>query len=79
MAGPVKLGKGPLAVMARLADPSLVPLGRGVPDPDLLPAEKLSRMLAAATRHRAREAASTALGSNASPGSAGRDVTKNPD
>lgn len=58
VAGPVELGQGPLEVMSRLSDPSFVPLGRGVPDPSLLPAEKLSRMLATATRRRAREAAS---------------------
>jgi len=60
VAGPVALGQGPLEVMSRLSDPALIPLGRGVPDPSLLPAEKLVRMLAAATRRRPREAVSYA-------------------
>jgi DNA-binding transcriptional MocR family regulator len=46
----VELGSGPLGVMRTLADPDLVPLGRGVPNPALLPIEKLSRMLAAESR-----------------------------
>jgi len=46
----VDLGSGPLDVMRTLADPSLVPLGRGVPNAELLPIEKLSRMLATEAR-----------------------------
>ena len=46
----VELGSEPLAVMRTLADPELVPLGRGVPNPELLPIEKLSRMLATEAR-----------------------------
>jgi DNA-binding transcriptional MocR family regulator len=36
--------------MRTLADPGLVPLGRGVPNPELLPIEKLTRMLATEAR-----------------------------
>jgi DNA-binding transcriptional MocR family regulator len=36
--------------MRALADPALVPLGRGVPNPDLLPVDRLSRMLATQAR-----------------------------
>lgn len=46
----VVLGEEPLRVMHALADSSLVPLGRGAPNPDLLPAEKLNRMLAVESR-----------------------------
>jgi DNA-binding transcriptional MocR family regulator len=46
----VELGSEPLAVMRTLADPQLVPLGRGVPNPELLPVDKLSRMLATEAR-----------------------------
>jgi DNA-binding transcriptional MocR family regulator len=46
----VELGSEPLAVTRKLADPGLVPLGRGVPNPELLPIDKLSRMLATAAR-----------------------------
>ena len=49
-ATPVELGTGPLAVMRTLADPALVPLGRGVPNTELLPVDKLSRMLAVEAR-----------------------------
>jgi DNA-binding transcriptional MocR family regulator len=46
----VELGRGPLQVMRALADPELVPLGRGVPNAELLPIDKLSRMLATEAR-----------------------------
>jgi len=46
----VDLGRQPLEVMRRLADPGLVPLGRGGPNLDLLPAERLARMLASESR-----------------------------
>ncbi|HET6923181.1 MAG TPA: PLP-dependent aminotransferase family protein [Anaeromyxobacteraceae bacterium] len=46
----VDLGRGPLEVMRRLADPGLVPLGRGAPNVELLPAERLARMLASEAR-----------------------------
>jgi DNA-binding transcriptional MocR family regulator len=46
----VELGTEPLAVMRTLADPALVPLGRGAPNPELLPIDKLSRMLATEAR-----------------------------
>src|SRR5512138_67831 len=46
----VDLGSGPLEVMRTLADPNLVPLGRGVPNAELLPIGKLSRMLATEAR-----------------------------
>jgi DNA-binding transcriptional MocR family regulator len=49
----VQLARGPLEVMRTLADPGLVPLGRGVPNVDLLPIDRLNRMLATeARRHR---------------------------
>ena len=47
---PVALGRGPLEVMRTLADPGLVPLGRGIPNSELLPVGKLSRMLASEAR-----------------------------
>ncbi len=37
-------------VMRSLSDPLLVPLGRGIPNPDLLPADKLNRMLGTESR-----------------------------
>jgi DNA-binding transcriptional MocR family regulator len=46
----VTLGHIPLQVMHNLADSALVPLGRGVPNPDLLPIDKLNRMLATEAR-----------------------------
>jgi DNA-binding transcriptional MocR family regulator len=46
----VEPGKEPLEVMRTLADPALVPLGRGAPNPELLPADKLNRMLATQVR-----------------------------
>ncbi len=58
VASPVEEGRAPLEVMRSLTDPSLVPLGRGVPNGDLLPVEKLNRMLAAAARRFGREAVS---------------------
>ncbi len=56
VASPVDEGQLPLEVMRSLADPSLVPLGRGVPNGDLLPVERLNRMLAASVRRFGREA-----------------------
>ncbi len=47
---PVALGDVPLRVMRSLARPDLVPLGRGVPNPELLPVDRLNRMLAAEAR-----------------------------
>lgn len=46
----VALGEIQLQVMRNLSDGSLVPLGRGIPNPDLLPVDKLNRMLAVETR-----------------------------
>ena len=46
----VVLGEVPLRIMRTIADSSLVPLGRGAPNPDLLPADKLNRMLATESR-----------------------------
>ena len=43
---PVVIGDVPLQVMRNVADTSLVPLGGGTPNPDLLPADKLNRMMA---------------------------------
>ncbi len=56
VATPVELGQAPLEVMRNLANPSLVPLGRGIPNPDLLPTVRLNRMLAAEARRFGREA-----------------------
>ncbi|RMG90145.1 MAG: PLP-dependent aminotransferase family protein [Candidatus Dadabacteria bacterium] len=42
-------------VMHDIADPALVQLGATVPDPDLLPVERLNRMTASALRRRGRE------------------------
>jgi len=42
---PVTIGDTALQVMAALANPLLVPLGGGVPNSDLLPMDKLNRML----------------------------------
>ncbi len=39
-----------LEVMANIADTSLLPLGKCIPNPELLPIDKLHRMLAAETR-----------------------------
>lgn len=47
---PVHLDDTAIAVMRAIADPSLVPLGGGMPNPDLLPADKLNRMLATESR-----------------------------
>lgn len=46
----VTLGREPLEVMRNLADPALLPLGRGAPNLALLPAERLARMLASEAR-----------------------------
>lgn len=54
-AKPVALGERALRIRSRLADPALVPLGQGTPNPDLLPAAKLNRILAAQTRRFPRE------------------------
>jgi len=56
----VEIGRGPLEVMRNLADPALVPLGRGVPNVELLPVEKLNRMLAAQVRRFGTESVSYA-------------------
>jgi DNA-binding transcriptional MocR family regulator len=37
-------------IMRSLSDPSLVPLGRGTPNPDFLPIDRLNRMLASVSR-----------------------------
>jgi DNA-binding transcriptional MocR family regulator len=46
----VSLGHTPLQVMRNLGDSTLLPLGRGIPNPDLLPIDKLNRMLASEAR-----------------------------
>lgn len=46
----VILGDVTLQVMANLANPSLLPLGTGIPNPNLLPIDKLNRMLSAESR-----------------------------
>jgi DNA-binding transcriptional MocR family regulator len=46
----VTLGDIALEVMGNIADPSLLPLGKCMPNPDLLPIDKLNRMLAAESR-----------------------------
>lgn len=47
---PVTLGDVTLQVMANIANPSLVPLGGGIPNSDLSPVDKLNRMLASESR-----------------------------
>lgn len=47
---PVAQGEVPLRVMRSLSRPDLIPLGRGVPNPELLPIDRLTRMLAAEAR-----------------------------
>jgi DNA-binding transcriptional MocR family regulator len=47
---PVTLGDIPLQVMRNISNISLVPLGGGIPNPDLLPIDKLNRMLATESR-----------------------------
>ena len=47
---PVTLGDIPLQVMRNISNISLVPLGGGVPNPDLLPIDRLNRMLATESR-----------------------------
>ncbi len=47
---PVALGDVTLQVMQNIVNPSLVPLGRGMPNCELLPTVKLNRILAAETR-----------------------------
>ncbi|HEY6837758.1 MAG TPA: PLP-dependent aminotransferase family protein [Geobacteraceae bacterium] len=56
----VVLGDTPLRIMRSIADSSLVPLGRGVPNLDFLPADKLNRMLATETRRFGSQALSYA-------------------
>lgn len=46
----VTFGDVSLQVMRNVSDTSLVPLGGGVPNPDLLPIDRLNRMLAAESR-----------------------------
>jgi len=46
----VTLGDVTLRVMADMSNPSLVPFGTGIPNSDLLPIDKLNRMLAAESR-----------------------------
>jgi len=43
--GNVVLGETPLQIMRTLTNPSLVPLGGGAPNNEILPADKLSRMM----------------------------------
>jgi DNA-binding transcriptional MocR family regulator len=47
---PVILGDVALEVMRNIANPSLVPLGGGIPNYDLLPMDKLNRMLSSESR-----------------------------
>jgi DNA-binding transcriptional MocR family regulator len=46
----VTLGDIALEVMCSISDTSLIPLGKCIPNPDLLPIDKLNRMLAAESR-----------------------------
>jgi len=46
----VILGDTALEVMEKLAKPGLLPIGKCIPNPDLLPIDKLNRMLAAEIR-----------------------------
>ncbi len=56
----VTLGDVPLQVMRNLCKPGLIPLGRGVPNPELLPIDKLNRMLAVEARRFRSESVSYA-------------------
>jgi DNA-binding transcriptional MocR family regulator len=47
---PVTLGDAALDVIRNIANPSLIPLGGGIPNTDLLPVDKLNRMLATESR-----------------------------
>jgi len=55
VARPVALGDQPAQIIRNISNPELVPLGQSGPDPDLLPIDKLNRMLAAETRRRRTE------------------------
>jgi DNA-binding transcriptional MocR family regulator len=46
----VSIEEGPMRIMRTLADPSVVPLGGGIPNSDLLPVDRLNRMLAGEAR-----------------------------
>ena len=46
----VSIDEVPMRIMRSLADPSLVPLGAGTPNSDLLPVDKLNRMLGTESR-----------------------------
>jgi DNA-binding transcriptional MocR family regulator len=46
----VSIEEGPMRIMRTLSDPSVVPLGGGIPNSDLLPVDKLNRMLASESR-----------------------------
>ncbi len=46
----VSIDEIPLRIMHTISDPAHVPLGGGVPNPDLLPIERLNRMLASESR-----------------------------
>ena len=56
----VILGDVPLTIMRTLADPANMPLGRGTPNTDLLPVNKLTRMLASESRRCGRQSVSYA-------------------
>ncbi len=56
----VQIGHAPLEVMRNLANPTLVPLGRGGPNVELLPVDKLNRMLASESRRFRAESVSYA-------------------
>ena len=46
----VSIDEVPMRIMRTLADPSLIPLGGGIPNTDLLPIDRLNRMLATESR-----------------------------
>lgn len=46
----VSIEEGPMRIMRTLSDPSQVPLGSGIPNSDLLPVDRLNRMLASESR-----------------------------
>ncbi len=46
----VSIDEIPMRIMRSLTDPSLVPLGGGIPNVDLLPVDRLNRMLATESR-----------------------------
>jgi DNA-binding transcriptional MocR family regulator len=51
----VILGETPLQIIQTITNPTLIPLGTGAPNTDLLPADKLNRILASQTKRYANK------------------------